>query len=116
MHAPCAHLCLTASRRRLRNIRVKCGLLSDAVAFGLPLNDLVAAERSEAALGTCPNSDEFGYGASGGSAMSVGSSSGCSDGLDQIPRVSLPGTKTASVGLIGLADSTNWRTAGETRR
>jgi NAD-dependent dihydropyrimidine dehydrogenase PreA subunit len=30
---------------------VKGGLPSDAVAFGLPLNDLVAAERSEAALG-----------------------------------------------------------------
>jgi hypothetical protein len=29
---------------------VKCGLPSDAVAFGLPFNGLVAAERSEAEL------------------------------------------------------------------
>jgi hypothetical protein len=50
MRARCAHLRLTASRRRLRGIHSTRGLPLDAGAFGLPLSELVAAERSEAAL------------------------------------------------------------------
>ena len=45
MRARCAHLRLTASRRRLRGVRTTRDLPSDAVAFGLPLNELVAAVR-----------------------------------------------------------------------
>jgi hypothetical protein len=41
--ARCAHLRLTASRRRLRSVRATRNLLSDAGAFGLPLNELGAA-------------------------------------------------------------------------
>ena len=43
MRARCAHLRLTASRRRLRPRASRASLERHAVAFGLPLNDLVAA-------------------------------------------------------------------------
>jgi hypothetical protein len=72
LRAPRAYLRLTASRRRLRGIRAKCGLPSDAVAFGLPSDDWVAAERSEDALCTGPVpalDDLFGSRCSGGAQL-----------------------------------------------
>jgi hypothetical protein len=52
---------LTASRRRLRGIRVKCGLASDAVAFGLP-SDAVAFGLPSDAVAFGLSSDAVAFG------------------------------------------------------
>jgi hypothetical protein len=48
---------LTASRRRLRGIRVKCGLPSDAVAFGLPSDAVAFGLPSDAVAFGLPLND-----------------------------------------------------------